>query len=54
MVDTSLMRGEGWVRCTICGALHVEPYPNLVTDTDGVTWDVCKGECAVGSGINEA
>ena len=45
MTDSALMRGEGWVRCCICGALHVEPFENLMVDEDGVRWDVCVG-CA--------
>jgi hypothetical protein len=47
----SLMRGDGWVRCCVCGALHVAPYPGLARDVDGSMWDVCEGECAVGAGI---
>ena len=50
-MDPSLMRGDGWVRCCICGELHERPYPNLARDADGFLWDVCAGECAVEAGI---
>lgn len=51
MVDFSLMRGEDWVRCCICGALHVDPYPDLHRDTDGELMDICVGECAAQAGV---
>ncbi len=46
MVHPSLMQGDGWIRCCICGALHEHPYPNLVLEITGFRTDVCKGECA--------
>ncbi len=51
MTDPSLMRGEGWLRCAICGELHVEPFALLAVDVDGFKWDVCAGECAVEAGV---
>ena len=51
MTDFRLMRGEGWVRCCICGELHEPPWPNLATDEDGDLTDVCAGECASEAGI---
>lgn len=48
MTDPDLMRGDGWVRCCMCGELHVTPYPNLARGKNGSLWDVCKGECAKG------
>lgn len=36
------MRGPGWVRCSLCGQLHEHPYPDLYTDPEGATWDVCR------------
>jgi len=58
MVDHSLMRGDDFVRCCICGELHglisgVTP-PGLAVDEAGIVWDVCKGECAASAGITEA
>jgi len=53
MTDSSLMRGEDWVRCCICGELHTKPYPNLVIEDDGSRWDICKGECAMEAGISD-
>lgn len=53
-MDASLMRGEGWVRCTICGELHEHPYPNLAVDERGIVWDVCSGNCAIEAGLREA
>ena len=50
MTDFRLMRGEGWVRCCICGALHEDPYPNLFVDDDDERWDFCRGDCAVACG----
>lgn len=52
-MDGSLMRGDGWVRCCICGELHEHPFPNLAVDEHGVAWDVCKGDCARESGLIE-
>lgn len=51
MVDTSLMRGEGWVRCCICGELHTAPYPDLHRDSVGQIFDLCKGKCAFEAGM---
>jgi hypothetical protein len=51
-MDQSLMRGEGWIRCTICGELHVDPFDGLAVDANGVKWDVCIGDCARDAGIN--
>lgn len=45
MTDPALMRGDGWVRCAMCGALHVAPFPGLYVDAQGVRWDVCA-KCA--------
>ena len=45
MTDSSLMRGPGFVRCAMCGELHVDPYPNLAV-IDGEMWDLCAGPCA--------
>ena len=53
MVDAQLMRGDGWIRCCICGQLHSEPYEGLATDRNGDVWDVCAGECAQLSGLDE-
>lgn len=54
MTDQALMRGDGWVRCAICGAFHTDPeYPLLAIDTAGQRWDVCKGLCAEEAGIEE-
>lgn len=52
MTDPSVMRGEGWVRCCICGELHEDPYPNLARDENGLI-DVCRGECAREAGVKE-
>jgi hypothetical protein len=52
MTDPSLMRGNNWVRCCMCGELHTEPFDNLAKDKNGVYWDICKGQCALESGIN--
>jgi len=52
MTDPSLMRGEAWVRCCICGELHTHPYPRLARDGDGALWDVCEGECAKDAGMD--
>lgn len=41
VTDPSLMRGEGWIRCCLCGKLHERPYPGLWVDEDGITWDIC-------------
>lgn len=43
MTDPSLMRGPDWVRCCICGELHVEPFDGLAVDEDGAKWDMCVG-----------
>lgn len=51
MTDPALMRGDGWVRCCICGQLHERPYPNLAVDRQGSKWDACKGQCAIDAGI---
>lgn len=51
VVDSSLMRGEGWVRCCICGELHESPYDRLAVDSDGWKWDVCEGDCAREAGV---
>lgn len=53
-MDPMLMRGDGWIRCCICGELHVRPFAGLALDRDGVRWDVCRGECAVAAGVIEA
>lgn len=55
MVDPSLMHGvdadgHEWVRCCICGELHVWPHPNLYVDDDGAKWDLCEGRCAEEAG----
>lgn len=42
MTDFRLMRGEGWVRCCICGHLHTDPYPDLYVDPLGEMWDECR------------
>lgn len=39
--------GEGWIRCRICGAVHVPPFPLLYVDPDGRLWDACAGACAI-------
>jgi hypothetical protein len=52
MTDPALMRGDGWVRCCICGELHVAPYERLAVDADGLRWDVCAGQCAIEAGIS--
>jgi hypothetical protein len=51
LTDPALMRGDGWVRCCICGELHTEPFERLAVDDEGQRWDVCAGECAVEAGI---
>jgi len=53
MTDMSLMRGDGWVRCVICGELHKPPWSNLYRDRFGSLWDVCKGHCAQSAGVSE-
>lgn len=53
VTDFRLMRGEDWVRCCICGALHESPWLNLATDEDGDLTDVCTG-CAREAGIPSA
>ena len=53
MVDASLMRGDGWVRCCICGTLHERPYPDLFRDASGHLWDTCREPCASQSGLTE-
>ena len=50
-MDPSLMRGDGWVRCCICGELHWHPYPDLHRDDNGELWDVCAGQCAREAGL---
>jgi hypothetical protein len=45
------MRGDGWVRCCICGLLHEDPYPHLFRDAEGQLHDVCKIECARDAGL---
>jgi hypothetical protein len=52
MTDPDLMRGDGWMRCCICGQLHVRPFDGLARDMSGY-WDVCSGQCAVEAGIEE-
>jgi len=52
-MDASLMRGDGWVRCCICGELHERPYERLAVDLDGERWDVCSGDCAREAGVIE-
>jgi hypothetical protein len=47
----SLARGPDWVLCTICWDRHTAPYPDLFRDADGQLWDVCRGPCAVSSGL---
>ena len=44
-----LSRGDGWVMCCICFAVHHAPYPDLYVDRDGVKWDFCMGACTVGA-----
>lgn len=44
-MDAALMRGDGWVRCCLCGELHERPYPGLYVDPEGQRWDMCIG-CA--------
>jgi heme-binding NEAT domain protein len=41
-----------WVTmCEICfNGLTVD---TCVVDTDGVKWDICKGDCAIQAGIKE-
>lgn len=51
MTDPALMRGEGWVRCAICGELHVEPFALLARDSEGLKWDVCIGQCAIDASV---
>jgi hypothetical protein len=51
VTDSALMRGDGWVRCCICGELHERPYPNLARDAAGDLWDACSGDCARDAGI---
>jgi hypothetical protein len=38
--------------CCIC--FECKDKAELAVDTDGVTWDVCKGMCAIAAGITEA
>lgn len=45
MTDPALMRGDGWVRCVMCGAIHHAPFPDLYVDENGDRWDVCRS-CA--------
>lgn len=52
-MDSSLMRGDGWVCCAICAAYHTDPYPRLAVDIEGNRWDVCSGACAEEAGIRE-
>jgi len=52
VTDPDLMRGDGWVRCCICGELHVRPFDGLARDSSG-KWDVCSGQCAREAGIEE-
>lgn len=42
----------GKVMCCIC--FECKDKAELAVDTDGVTWDVCKGMCAIAAGITEA
>jgi hypothetical protein len=54
VTDPDLMRGEGWVRCCVCGELHTHPYPNLARDkNDGALWDVCICQCAIDAGLEQ-
>lgn len=53
MSDPHLMRGSNWVRCCICGEVHVKPYPDLFIDQHGALWDVCKGHCADEAGLTD-
>jgi hypothetical protein len=51
VVDPDLMRGDGWVRCCVCGELHEAPYDGLARDEDGRLWDLCAGQCAKEAGL---
>lgn len=53
MTDPALMKGDGWVRCAICGELHTRPYERLAVDRDGNVWDVCAGDCAKEAGLRD-
>lgn len=52
MADARLMRGDGWIFCCICFALHEEPFDALFVDDDGTRWDVCAGQCAIDAGLD--
>ena len=54
MTDPALMRGDGWVRCSFCGQLHVDPYPDLYVDEAGDRWDVCRSCAEEEKRANEA
>lgn len=54
MVDSRLMRGDGWVRCCICGERHEWPFDGLYRDADGDLVDVCSGDCAADAGLTGA
>lgn len=51
MTDPALMRGDGWVRCCICGKLHIHPFEYLARDEEGFLVDVCDGQCAIDAGL---
>ena len=46
------MRGDGWVRCCICGELHTPPYESLAIQ-QGDKYDVCTGLCAAEAGLSD-
>lgn len=48
----SMFRGDNWIRCCICGELHVDPYPDLYEDDEDQKWDFCKGQCAHDAGMD--
>lgn len=41
MTDPALMRGPDWVRCCLCGEVHVAPFDGLARASDGQLWDMC-------------
>lgn len=51
MTSSALLRGDGWVLCSICFERHEQPYLGLYVDAAGARWDVCKGECADEAGL---
>jgi hypothetical protein len=42
---------EGLTLCCIC--FDCKPEDELFVDGDGITWNVCKGMCAIQAGLIE-